>query len=205
VPEEAAFHSSPRVLTAHELEQGRYYKVILTNESGLYRYDINDTVKVEKFYNRTPVISFVRKTSDVLNITGEKLHVNQFIKAIETISREFDIPVLQFRAAANTAHMRHDICLALGRDVAADILQSSVLPGLDACLGGMNVEYEQKRKSGRLNAPRLHVMDPAWEESVKKRQIESGKRDIQYKWRFVLPEFLDLDRQYIKFSVNNGL
>jgi hypothetical protein len=139
----------------------------------------------------------------VLNITGEKLHVNQFIMTIEKISRKFNIPVLQFRAVPNTADMRYDICLAFGRDISANILKSSVLPALDACLSGMNIEYEQKRKSGRLNAPCLHVMDPEWEEDVKKKLFESGKRDIQYKWCFVLPEFFDLDRQYIKFSVSS--
>ena len=88
VPEESASDPHPHVLLAHELELGKLYKVIMTNESGLYRYDINDTVKVNDFYNRTPVIAFVRKTSDVLNITGEKLHVNQFIMTIKKVSQE---------------------------------------------------------------------------------------------------------------------
>ena len=203
ISEESSSSPDPEVLRAHELEQGRYYKVILTNESGLYRYDINDTVKVDDFYKCTPVLSFIRKTNDVLNLTGEKLHVNQFIMAMEKISQKFSVPILQFRAVSNSADMRYDICLALGREVSAETLSSSVIPAIDSCLSGMNIEYEQKRKSGRLNPPCLHIMKPEWEESVKKKLVESGKRDIQYKWCFILPKFFDMDQQYIKFSVNH--
>jgi len=204
VLEESACNPDPEVLRAHELEPGRNYKVILTNESGLYRYDINDTVRVDNFYKRTPVLSFVRKTNDFLNLTGEKLHVNQFIMTMDKISRELDIPILQFRAVANAVAMRYDICLALGREISSGALSSTVIPAIDSCLSGMNIEYEQKRKSRRLNAPCLHIMNPGWEEGVKRTLVESGKRDLQYKWRFVTPEFLDLDRQFIIFSVKSA-
>ncbi len=201
VPEESATDPNPQCLLAHELEQGRQYKVILTNESGLYRYDINDTVRVERFYNQTPVLAFVRKTGDVLNITGEKLHINQLIMALKRTGQEFDFPIVQFRVVSNLKEMRYDILVALGRDIAGDAVGASVVRAIDCHLGEVNIEYAQKRKSKRLNAPCLHIMEPIWEESVKKKLVESGKRDIQYKWCNLSCEFLDLDKPYIKHTI----
>ena len=204
IPEESASEKNPDVRVSHELEAGKNYKVVLTNESGLYRYDMNDTVRVEKFYNQTPVLAFVRKTNDVLNITGEKLHVNQLIMTMQKVESAFHILINQFRVVSNLNQVRYDIFMALERDVSPELLKNTVLPAIDAYLSEMNIEYSQKRRSGRLNPPCLHVMDSAWEENVRKNVIESGKRDIQYKWQLISPEFLEIDKKYVKHTIYYG-
>lgn len=201
IPEESALEKNPDVRVSHELETGKNYKVVLTNESGLYRYDMNDTVRVEKFYNQTPVLAFVRKTNDVLNITGEKLHVNQLIMAMQKVKSEFHILINQFRVVSNLNQVRYDIFIALGRDVSPELLKNTVLPAIDAYLSEMNIEYSQKRRSGRLKPPCLHIMNPTWEENVRKKVIESGKRDIQYKWQLISPEFWEIDKKYVKHTI----
>jgi len=197
IPAESTSDASPEVLLSHELQEGKYYKIILTNENGLYRYDINDIVKVEKFYNATPVLAFVRKTGDILNITGEKIHVNQLLMAMERIKSEFNISIVQFRVAPNIYHVRYDILLGLGQKVPLQKLADSILPAFDSVLQDINIEYALKRKSGRLNPPCLYIMDPLWEDNVKKKSIESGKRDIQYKWNVISHELSETDRKHI--------
>jgi len=202
IPEESASQSNPQVLLSHELETRKNYRLILTNESGLYRYDINDTVKVEKFYNQTPVLAFIRKTNDVLNITGEKVHINQLIMTFRKIENKFNIEIKQFRVISNPNHVRYEFFLELGQKVAKELLMNSVLPTIDSFLAEINIEYAQKRKSKRLNAPCLHIMDPSWEANVRKQLIESGKRDIQYKWQSISSEFLEIDKEYVKCTID---
>ena len=48
-------------LTTEQLEEGKEYYIYVTTTGGLYRYDINDIIKVEGFYNKTPQIIFLRK------------------------------------------------------------------------------------------------------------------------------------------------
>ncbi len=45
-------------------------------------------------------------------------------------------------------------------------------------------------------------MDFSWEENVRKKLIESGKRDIQYKWQSISPQFLEIDKEYIKYTID---
>ena len=199
VPEDAASHS--QVLLSHELEKGKLYKILLTNESGLYRYDINDTVRVDKFYNQTPVLSFVHKSNDILNITGEKLHLNHLLAAFKKVQSRFGISVSQFRVAPNNDFIRHEIFIAFSRDVSPVIVKNSILQEIDFYLSETNIEYAQKRKSKRLNPPCLHVMDASWENEIKKNLIDSGMRDIQYKWQPMSSKFLEIDKKYIKYSI----
>lgn len=200
-PEESSTDECPPVFGAHELEEGRDYNVLLTNESGLYRYNINDTIRVSGFYNRTPVLSFVRKTRDFLNITGEKIHVNQILDALDAVSKAFALEILQFRVVADTGELRYDFFLALGGDTSIDVLRHGIIPALDARLSEFNVEYKQKRRSRRLRPPCLHVMSRDWEKNIKKQMVQSGKRDIQYKWIPVMPQVFEPDRPFIVKSV----
>ena len=62
----------PRVLGAHELEIGKNYYILITNGSGLFRYDINDIVRVKGFFNQFPLFEFVQKGEGVTSLTGEK-------------------------------------------------------------------------------------------------------------------------------------
>ena len=202
IPDDSDSNINPQVFQNHELEIGQNYKVIITNESGLYRYDINDIVRIEKFYNNTPVLAFVRKASDVLSITGEKVHVNQLIMTFKEIEKKFNIEIKQFRVISNSSNFRYDFLLEIGQEVAKELLMNSVLPAIDSFLADINIEYAQKRKSKRLNAPCIHVMVSSWEANVKKQLVESGKRDIQYKWQNISSYFLEVDREYIQYTVS---
>ena len=51
------------------------------------------------------------------------------------------------------------------------------------------------------NPPCLYIMDPLWEDNVKKKSIESGKRDIQYKWNVISHELPEIDRKHILQTV----
>jgi len=201
IPEEFADGPAPETLECQELEEGKLYRVLLTNESGLYRYDINDIVRVEGFYNKTPMLAFVRKTSNIINITGEKVHVNQLLMTIKEIQSKHNIEIKTFRVATNQDLMHYDMMLALGNSVNEEQVAEFIIPGIDEILSELNIEYSQKRKSGRLRAPRIHFMGEAWPDEVKREDIKSGKRDIQYKWAHSVEGMTDLDRSHIIYTV----
>jgi hypothetical protein len=71
VPADQRDRPDPDFLTGEELESDHEYFVYLTTSAGLYRYDINDIIRVVDFYRRTPVIQFVRKGQGISSITGE--------------------------------------------------------------------------------------------------------------------------------------
>jgi hypothetical protein len=181
IPESDIDSPSPTTLTCAEVEEGSSYYLILTTPGGLYRYDINDVVRVAGFFNRTPLIEFVRKGRDVTNITGEKLHVNQIIQAVTQAQNAVGITVQHFRACADVERCLYAFSVELDGVVPSEEQLSQMLRELESSLRGLNVEYAQKRDSRRLAAPVLNVMKPGWFERRANTTLQRGARDVQFK------------------------
>lgn len=72
---------SGSMFLASELRVDANYHVLLTTGGGLYRYRLNDIVKVQGMVGRTPSIRFVGKASLVSDRFGEKLNEG-FVAAV---------------------------------------------------------------------------------------------------------------------------
>ena len=173
-------HTKWTFLGAHEIERNKEYYIIFTTTGGLYRYDINDVIRVVDVHNTAPVIEFLRKGRGMTNITGEKVSVNQVIEAFNRTSESLGIPVDHFKAEADIPGSRY-IFKAEAPDGIPKESCRKFLQQLDSNLAAINIEYEAKRKSLRLNPPVLHVMKPGWYDNQKKQLIAEGKRLFQAK------------------------
>lgn len=77
---------NPPVYCAWELEQGEYYYQIITTSGGLYRYNMEDLIRVEGFYNKTPVVQFVSKRARQISISNERLNENDVTESCRQAS-----------------------------------------------------------------------------------------------------------------------
>jgi hypothetical protein len=188
IPEESAEAIDPQVLLSHELQQGKRYSILLSMSNGLYRYKINDIVEVTGFFREAPLLAFIRKGGEMANITGEKMHANHLMQAIDEVIHRFDLAIGHFRASPDFDACRYDIFMELEQNVSFALLRDQVLPELDKILARVNIEYAQKRQSQRLAAPILHLMKDTWVAMCFQRHIAASKRDTQYKWQILVPE-----------------
>lgn len=201
IPESHIDSQNPDILAISDLQPGACYKILLTNENGLYRYDINDIVKVENMYNKTPVISFLRKSGNTLNITGEKLHLNHCLSAIEKLQAVCELRVCQFRIAPDMKTRRYEFFFAMRHRMSETSSHETLLDTLDNCLCESNIEYASRRRSGRLNAPCIHIMHETW---IDEANAQPGRGDVQYKWQQLAPEKLVADMRCIRFTIQKG-
>jgi hypothetical protein len=194
VPEEAIEEAAPRTLLAHEVELGRRYYVIVTGGNGLYRYDLNDIVEVQGFHGRTPKVAFVRKGRDMVNITGEKLHLNHVLHAVRAAERATGLGVWQFRLVPDAEASRYDLLVELPRPAADPRALADFVAAFDAGLGDVNIEYACKRGSARLHRPRLFVMREGWSERLCRADFARGRREAQHKWSPIVSEWDEASR-----------
>jgi hypothetical protein len=181
IPEAEIRSSDPVILSCEELQPGEAYYVILTTKAGLYRYDINDVVRVTGFYGETPVIEFMRKGRDVTSITGEKLHVNQFIQAMTQAQVAAGASVRHYLGFADAENSRYAFLVELDAASASHDALARLLGEIDAALMRLNVEYAEKRESRRLVAPVLWVMQAGWFERANTTGNARRAGDPQYK------------------------
>jgi len=193
---------SGSAVTADELEAGRSYRMIITNEMGLYRYDLNDIIQVHGFHKDAPLISFVRKGGNMLDIAGEKLHVNHFLFAFDRLRKEHQVDVTQFRAVRLREHLRYELFLAIRPQVDREFVRSVLLPVIDTFLSESNIEYGSRRRSDRLKGPIIHMMALEWEDHVRGIDLaRRGRSEVQYKWEQLSTEPRAEDRAFVLYSV----
>ena len=159
-------------------------------------------IRVAGFHGKTPLIEFLRKGRDVTNITGEKLHVNQIIQAMDQARSATTVAVRHFQACADLAKSRYAFMVEIdGAPLDKESL-AHLLERIDAELCALNVEYAQKRESQRLRPPVLCLMRPGWFERKANSAVERGGRDAQFKAKLLSDAPDDLSE--VLFVIDNG-
>lgn len=171
-------------LGAHELDSPRDYYVFLTTTGGLYRYDVNDIVRVEGFFNEAPVIAFQRKGRGMTSMTGEKVSETQVIEAVTAAAADAGVALAHFRALADVAGARY-VFQVEPKEAMSESQGRALLDAIEHRLVGLNIEYQSKRKSERLAAPELQVMQQGWYDRAKS---ERGQRLFQSKTVLLEPK-----------------
>lgn len=187
-------------LTVADVEKGKEYYIFATTTGGLYRYDINDVVRVERYYNKTPQICFLRKGRGMTNLTGEKVSVNQVIEAIAGASEATGADARHFKVELDEVNARYLVRVEFDRKHSEET-QSNFLRGFEEHLRKINLEYKAKRDSQRLRPPVLYVMREGWYERNRRELAQSGRRMFQAKTEVLSP--VKIQTQVIQHELDN--
>lgn len=181
---------SREMVLVSELETGRDYYVVVTTPDGLYRYDMNDIVRVTGWVGATPALVFVQKGSGTTSITGEKLHEAQVLDTVPDVlsghglTADFFIMLADVDAASYTLYLETSGS-SDGPLGAGPALPHALAAEIDDRLRSMNIEYDSKRDSGRLRALSLRRVQPGTGAEYRRRQVAAGQRDAQFKYLHV--------------------
>ena len=165
--------------TIEQIEEGKEYYIIPTTTTGLYRYFMNDIVRVTGRFQATPTIEFLQKGKGVTNITGEKLYESQVIEAVRTAEAQTDHVSEFFLMLADPNQQVYRLIIECAR--ATDLWQKHMVTTVERLLGELNVEYAGKRDSGRLQHLEILPVRPGTGEAYKRYCVQQGQREGQFK------------------------
>jgi hypothetical protein len=179
IPYDELHKENPKVLSLGEVEVGENYAMIITTNSGLWRYNIGDTIK---FTNLSPYrIKISGRTKHFINAFGEELIIenaeNAITRACETTGAIID----NFTAAPvhfeGNDKGRHEWVIEFKK--APDSMDRFVLL-LDETLRELNSDYDAKRfKDLALQLPLVHSADPGtFYKWMKKRGKLGGQNKV---------------------------
>jgi hypothetical protein len=179
VEREAWDRGERRCLTLDRLAKGRDYYVLVTTPSGLYRYFINDIVRVTGFLHALPLMRFVQKGKGVTSITGEKLYESQLLDAV------------RFAMAAGARETRFVMALAdeeasgyrvyIEGDGGPRPDMDFLAAAIESRLAVLNIEYAAKRESARLRPLEVRWLAGDTGERYKAHCVARGQREGQFK------------------------
>jgi len=192
IPAENGVGASPApvgpLLRAHEVEVGGEYFLVLSNWAGLWRYNIDDRVRVTGHVGDSPVFEFLARGRHTVSITGEKITEDQVVEAMRRAAAGAGVEIERFTLQGRFAGTPYyELCLepADGREPAA------LAARLDGELAALNVEYASKRHSDRLGPIRARLVTPGTFEQQERERVRRRRgRGEQYKHQYLLTEVL---------------
>jgi hypothetical protein len=147
VPATEEFRPDSPTLLHEELTVGKEYSLVMTNEMGLYRYDIGDVFRVAEQVEGVPRLEFVGRRGSVSSFTGEKLYESQIVDAVRAAERDEGVRIQHYICLPTFGSPPYYEFVVEGVDRAA---QERLASSIDRNLSAMNEEYRDKRDSGRL-------------------------------------------------------
>lgn len=176
-----------RMYGAWELEKGIDYYVLVTTPSGLYRYNMNDLLRCEGYFNEFPLMRFIQKGAGVTSLTGEKLHEEQFFSAVQSAAQHLSMPASFYIGFADSAQSCYQIFIEFATNHNSHKL-AEFANLIDEKMKKYNIEYKSKRESRRLKPLILHPLKENAFECFKHECMSRGFRDGQFKLTHLLQD-----------------
>ncbi len=166
------------VITVDKLKLNRKYKVIITTQEGLYRYDMGDVVKVTGFFRKIPEIKFFTR-ENYLNIAGELAYEDEIVKALKKSFTEEKFKVKHYTVIPHLKDLskkpRYEILIDLEENkTEKEIIK--LKEKIDLNLKETINDYKQMREEfGRMDMPVISILEKnSYDEFNKKRVVGSG-------------------------------
>ncbi|MCF7795066.1 GH3 auxin-responsive promoter family protein [Patescibacteria group bacterium] len=137
-------NENPKVYTLNEVELNKNYALIISTNSGLWRYMIGDTIKFTSL--KPPRIIVSGRVKSFINAFGEELIIDNAEKALSKVNNKHGIEIKEYTVAPvfmseeNTG--RHQWLIEFDR---APKNLSEYIKDLDVELKKLNSDYEAKR------------------------------------------------------------
>ena len=174
IPMDTFGTKNQKVIPLSEVELFKNYAIVITTNSGLWRYLIGDTIR---FTSLSPHrIMVTGRTKHHINVFGEELMVENTDKAIAIASKEFNCEVIDYTVAPIFMEGKekgaHEWIIEFKKKP-NDLEKFSIL--LDNTLQELNSDYEAKRSNNiTLNPLKINVANEGLFYSWLKNQNKLG-------------------------------
>ncbi len=185
---------NPHALMIHEVEEGKEYALLMSTNSGAWRYLIGDTIKFVDLEKSEVVIT--GRTKHFLSLVGEHLSVENMNKAIELVSEELNASIPEYTVVGfpHEGFFAHKWYVATDDKVDATELGKKI----DQHLRVLNDDYATERDSA-LKEVFLEVLP---EEKFLQFMALKGKLGSQHKFpRVMKGKMLDEWNRFLKTGV----
>ena len=160
IPMDTFGTSNQKIVSLAGVEINKSYAVVITTNSGLWRYLIGDTVR---FTSLSPYrIKITGRTKHYINVFGEELMIENTDTALAKTAKEFNVDVVEYTVAPvfmkDKEKGAHEWMIEFKKN--PDDLKAFT-KRLDENIQGINSDYEAKRyNSMTLNELVLNVAKP---------------------------------------------
>ncbi|NHJ05679.1 MAG: hypothetical protein EAX90_12715 [Candidatus Heimdallarchaeota archaeon] len=192
-----------KVYLLNEVKEDTPYEMIVTNSSGLYRYNMHDIVRFTSL--DPPKILVQGRTGNILNIGNEKVSEDQLALVISEAMNTLESSSVDFVLSSTMAlPLRHKIYIELAKipkNPEKKAEQMSII--YDELLKRLNTCYDISRGLEALSQPEIHLLKKGSFRKITERKAEKTDRIEHTKILHIIqPEKLKkiIDEEMIFYS-----
>ena len=161
-----------RYLTLDQLETGKRYEILITNQAGLYRYRLKDVIEVCGWRNRCPLIAFSFRKGQLFNVAGEKFSEEDARKTIEMLEQAHGVSVDHWLFYQDDSVTPSRYALVVESD--ADIDWDGCIDELEDYMGRCNKRYPGQRAKQFISRLVVRRQLPGTHEAWRQSRIAAG-------------------------------
>lgn len=174
---------NPDTLCLDELKIGESYEIIITNFSGFYRYRIGDVVKVVDYYGKSPVIEFLYRKGQLLNLVAEKTTESAVHHSIMTSIEKWGVEVVDYTAIQDLSETVGCYKFYVEVNNPGEFVHKMEIKRvvLEEAIREANPTYRVAQKAGRIAPLKLEVVATGTFLKLKNEIIKKGASINQVK------------------------
>ena len=176
------------IVTIDGVEVGKTYEIVITNQSGFYRYRIRDAVKVTGMYNNTPLIQFQYRIDQTISVLGEKTTELVLRGVAERVERELGYSMEDFSVFGDVDSVPMRYVMLMEATLPEGLDPGAVAAELDKGLCEGNPSYGDKVAKSMLDHLRLLFLQPETYLLYRDVMISKGAASAQLKPPRILNE-----------------
>jgi hypothetical protein len=199
LPVEIMDEPAARPVAPWQAERGCAYEVVITTLAGFTRYRLHDIVRVVDFHGETPVIEFVERRGQIIDILGEKTAEHHIVAAMEAACHALSAPLVDYFVAPDMEHSPARYLLAIeGWEGRADRIgdEREFLRTVDAALRRIAPDYDEERQLGALSSMAMVLLKPGAFERYSGKRVAAGAPASQVKTPHVVPDPAFVHREF---------
>lgn len=185
IPEDQWDVEQPETVLPWEVRVGDRYRIVVTNYSGLYRYDLGDVVEIEGFSGNAPRLIFRYRRGGVISATTEKTTEYHVTQVMQQLQQAFELKLENFCVTLSDDLVRPhywvnvEIAEGYGLDRPQEFLRQ-----FDVYLRNLHFSYAAKRDD-QIPDPQLRILEPGSFDQLRQRLVSRGVSEGQIKFPLV--------------------
>lgn len=171
----------PQALGLDQLTRGENYEMVVTNLAGLYRYRLGDVVRVADYFRESPVIEFLYRRGQLINLVGEKTSEEALCSAVSGVMQQCGAELVDFTTMVDyeAYPCRYTFYVEIAHPGRNGFGHSEMR--LEDALCRANPRYNSSRQAEQLGKLALRVVQPGTFEALKGALIARGASASQVK------------------------
>jgi len=168
--------SNPETFDLDELKVGEMYEVVITNYSGFYRYRMGDIIKVIGYSHKSPMIEFMYRKGQLLNLAGEKTSEQAVQYALSATAKAVGVLLEDYTITLKIEDVvgHYLFYIEASEPVITPIKALEMKNTLEKCLWKANPRYKVAVKAKRINEVDIHFVRKCTFGTLKQELLKRG-------------------------------